>query len=518
MMSNEEIAALLEKLIQNGEDEVVEFKKAKNNYSSNKLGLYFSALANQAGLRGLNQAWLVFGIDDKSLKVVGSKCLQNSKDLQRTKMEMYENTDPHTTFRNVYEYQHPQGRVILFEIPAAPPGLPISWKKYHHSRVGESLGPLTPDEFNQFRQQIIKSDWSAEVVPGATFEDLDKKAIKRAQELFAEKQDKITTDEVRTWPLSTFLDRALLTQNGKLTRTAILLLGKPEAIHLLTPHPAQMVWKLVGTERANEHFGPPFLLNTTALYQKIRNIQIRILPENTLLPVEISKYDQKIVLEALHNCIAHQDYTLDGRIMVTEHPDKLTLENKGNFFEGEPEDYVTCEKSPLRHRNTFLIGAMKELNMIDRMGYGIHDMHKWQAERFLPMPDYDLKTPQEVKMTIYGRVVNLAYSRLLIKMRDTDPSMDAILALDRAQKQTPGNNDLTQTQYDDFYCKLVIGYIRRYGKASRGDIDKLLLNILSDTQNDDQKKKRISNLITKMRRKGQIENRGDRKNSQWYLV
>jgi len=61
---------------------------------------------------------------------------------------------------------------------------------------------------------------------------------------------------------------------------------------------------------------------------------------------EVSKYDRKVVLEALHNCIAHQDYTRNGRILVTERSDKLILENEGGFFEGEPKDYATGEKTP----------------------------------------------------------------------------------------------------------------------------------------------------------------------------
>ncbi|GAH24399.1 unnamed protein product, partial [marine sediment metagenome] len=109
---------------------------------------------------------------------------------------------------------------------------------------------------------------------------------------------------------------------------------KPESAHLIQPHPAQMTWKLEGPEKAYEHFSPPFLLNTTALYQKIRNIQVRILPDNTLFPIEIAKYDQKVVLEALHNCIAHQDYSRNGRIIITELEDKLIFENEGSFYEG----------------------------------------------------------------------------------------------------------------------------------------------------------------------------------------
>lgn len=87
------------------------------------------------------------------------------------------------------------------------------------------------------------------------------------------------------------------------------------------------------------------------------------------------------MLEALHNCIAHQDYTRHGRVVVTEQPDRLVFENEGSFFEGQPGDYLEGNKIPLRYRNSFLAQAMAELNMIDTMGYGIHDMHARQARR-----------------------------------------------------------------------------------------------------------------------------------------
>ena len=114
-------------------------------------------------------------------------------------------------------------------------------------------------------------------------------------------------------------------RNVGLHRKAYCLPLREESAYLLSPNPAQMTWKLEGVERAYQHFRPPFLLNTTALYQKIRNVQLRILPDDQLLAIELAKYDQKIVLEALHNCIAHQDYTRNGRIVVTERPDRLTF-------------------------------------------------------------------------------------------------------------------------------------------------------------------------------------------------
>jgi ATP-dependent DNA helicase RecG len=55
------------------ENEVVEFKEAKTQYHFDKIGEYFSALSNEANLKGQNSAWLVFGIRDKDKSIVGSQ-------------------------------------------------------------------------------------------------------------------------------------------------------------------------------------------------------------------------------------------------------------------------------------------------------------------------------------------------------------------------------------------------------------------------------------------------------------
>ena len=548
----QELGALLNRLLQEWENEVIEFKRAEKEYSTDKIGKYFSALANEANLRELERAWLIFGVDNKNRSVVGSDYRRNPDHLQKTKMQISENTGPRSTFRYIHEYFHENGRVIFFEIPASPQGLPIAWQGHYYARAGESLASLGLDKLDKIRQQTLATDWSAQLVSEATINDLDEKALSKARESYAKKySNRFSEDEVMQWPLVTFLDRARLTQSGQITRAAILLLGKSESAYLLSPHPAQMTWKLEGPERAYEHFGPPFLLNTSALYQKIRNIQLRILPDYQLLPAEISKYDQRIVLEALHNCIAHQDINRNGRIIVTEMPDRLVFENEGLFFEGKPEDYVTGNKTPRRYRNPFLAQAMTELNMIDTMGYGIHSMYVGQARRFLPMPDYDLSEPNTVKMTIHGNVVDPTYSRLLIQK--TNLPLDEILALDRVQKRLPLTNvmikrlrrggliegrkpnlyvsasvakDTTskvdyiraRAQDDDYYTKLITDFIEEFGKASRADIHTLLSDKLSDTLDEKQKRNKIANLMTKMRRSNLIVNHGSRKSPEWHLA
>lgn len=551
-MEHAALSALLEGLIAAWENEVVEFKQVNDDYHTDRIGEYFSALSNEANLRGVERAWLVFGVSNKTRTVVGSGYRLEVERLHGLKAQIAQSTEPSITFREIHVLPHPAGRVVLFEIPPAPRGIPIAWKGHYHARAGESRVPLGLDKLDEIRQQTLNVDWSAQVIPHANVNDLDERAVQAAREAFARKyENSISSDDVMKWPLTTFLDRARLTQNGQITRTALLLLGKAESAWHLSPHMAQLTWRLEGQERAYQHFAPPFLLNSTALYQKIRNIQIRILPKDSLLAVEVAKYDRKIVLEALHNCIAHQDYKLHGRIVVTEWLDKLTFENDGNFFEGSPADYLTGNKTPRRYRNPFLVNAMAELGMIDTMGYGIYQMHLGQARRYFPMPDYDLSEPNATRMTIYGGVIDQAYSEVLIQK--TSLSLGDILALDRVQKKLPLDDETVKhlrragliegrkpnlyvsasvakatnrkatyirmrAQDDDYYAKLIMDFLAKFGHASRADIEELILVKLSDALDAEQKKNKVGNLLTNLRRAGKIKNTGPRKTPKWELA
>ena len=550
-MDQSELAVLLDNLISTWENETVEFKEASQSFDFDKIGRYFSALSNEANLRGLEKAWLVFGVNARNRRVTGTNFNLAGARRSEIKHHIARSTSPSITFRDIHELLHRDGRVLLFEIPAAPWGMPITWKGHYYGRAGESLTNLGMDKLDEIRNQTVATDWSAELVEDAKISDIDDDAIQLAKKEFARKYaNRIRSEEVENWSARAFLAKTLLLHNDKLTRAALLLLGRPESAYLLNPHPAQMTWKLEGPEQAYEHFGPPFLLSTSRLYRKLRNFQIRLLPNDQLLSIEISKYDQKIILEALHNCIAHQDYRLSARIIVTEKPDRLVFENEGGFFDGHPDDYILGEKTPRRYRNPCLAQAMTELNMIDTMGYGIHSMHTRQARRYLPMPDYDLSETNAVRMTVYGKVVDPAYTTLLIQ--NTNLPLTNILALDRIQKGLSLPDDkikqlrrngmiegrkpnlhvsaavaaitgqkadyIRNRAIDDVhYARLIIEFIEKFGKASRRDIDSVLLNKLSDTLDDSQKYNKISNLLTKMRRSGQIINTGSKKAPEWKI-
>lgn len=547
-MTEDEITELLNRLIANWENEVVEFKEANNDFDSTKVGKYFSALSNEANLKGVNAAWLVFGVRNSNHQVVGTNYRLEPDRLESLKKQISDGAG--SSLREIHVLLHPGGRVILFEIPPAPPGIAIGWNGHYFAREGEHTVALSDPKRDQIRNQTLATDWTAAVVPSATLNDLDPEAIARARKGFAERYPRLASD-LSEWDDATFLNKARLTAGGEITRTALLLLGKETSAHLLSPHPAELTWKLNGPEPAYQHFNTPFLLSATSLAKRVRNLQVRLVPPNELIFREISKYEDGSILEALYNCIAHQDYQKNSRVIVTEHVDRLDFISVGSFFDRVPEDYMLSERVPRKYRNPFLVAAMTELNLIDHMGNGIHRIVMDQRRRFLPLPDYDLNEPHEVKLTIHGAVLDGAFTRVL--MARPDLSLEDVLALDRVQKKlslsdgaitrlrkakliegrkphfyvsakiaaasgTKAEYIRTRAQDDAHYSRLIADHLTLFNGASRKEIDELLNKYLHESLSERQRRDKVSNLLSKMRRSGQIRNSGTQQKPHWELV
>jgi len=525
------------------ETEWLEFKAARSSFHSDDLGKYFSALSNEANLKSKHSAWLIFGVSDKLPRdIIGTNYRKSGKRcLESLKHEVAQHANG-ITFQEIYELNLLQGRVLMFQIPAAPAGMPTNWKGHYFGRDGESLVPLSLQELESIRNQATQHDWSAEICPEATIQDLHEDALRIARDKFLAKHKRFQP-EAADWSGETFLDKARLTRKGKITRSALLLLGKPESVHHLTPHPAQITWKLDTEEKAYEHFGPPFLLTVEDLFNRIRNVKFRFHPFNRLIPVELTKYEVKTVLEALNNCIAHQDYTRNARIVVTEKVDKLTLQNIGGFYDGTVEDYVLRERTPDRYRNPFLAQAMVSLDMIDTMGMGIRRMFLEQRKRYFPMPEYDLEDQNHVRITIYGKLIDENYSRIL--MEEQDLSLADVILLDRIQKNQSVERTLLkdlrrrklvegrypnvyvsakiakttgkEVEYtkhrafdNQYYKDLVISFLEQYKQGYSKDFRSLLTDKLSDTLSDKQKKDKVRNLLQELVREEKIQNAGGR--------
>ncbi|MBI2947728.1 MAG: ATP-binding protein, partial [Verrucomicrobia bacterium] len=265
-MTEQELQQILPRLLAEWESECVEFKDANDNFPTSDIGKYFSALSNEANLRGLSAAWLVFGVDNKSRRIIGTDYRKEKERLHSLKHQIAQGTDPSTSFREIHELNTQSSRVVLFEIPAAPRGLPIAWQTHFYARDGSTLTGLSIVKQDEIRAQSLADDWSAIVCKNATIADLDPEALAKARDIFIAKfRERIPEQTIRSWNDASFLDQAKLTVRCGITRACLLLLGREQTTTLLNPYAAELSWKLEGPERGYEHFHPPFLLNTSRL-------------------------------------------------------------------------------------------------------------------------------------------------------------------------------------------------------------------------------------------------------------
>lgn len=550
-MTNEELITLINDL-QNlpKENEWVEFKTGTAT-TNERLGQYISAISNSACIHNQDFGYLVFGIHDDTHEVVGTDFKLKNKKEGNQELELYLRHYLHPSVRfSHFICQFDNLHVEIFKIPAAK-SQPTNFKKIPYIRFDSSLTDLRnhPD----FVRIIYNSeeDWSAQVIEKATINALDTNAIQKAREKFKEK--KVGThlyEEVDKWDTATFLDKAKITLDGKITNTAIILLGKPESVHFISPAVCQITWKLEsGEEKAYQHFEPPLFTSVNDVLSRIRNVRFKFFPNNQLIATEVLKYDPEVILEALNNCIAHQDYGMQSRIILTEKSGKLIFSSAGSFFEGQADDYTLGEKTPKKYRNKWLVEAMLNLNMIDSLGYGIHKMYKSQRQRFFPLPDYTHSTRDNVNLEIYGHSIDEKYAKLLIEKKD-DLSLTEVILLDKIQKNMAINDDaakllknkgLIEGRKPNYYISVkiaemtnqkaeytrnkgldkevykvfILKLIENHSSATREEIDSLLLNQLPSYMDEKQRKKKIENILQEMKNDNLIFNSGNRGKSRW---
>lgn len=533
------------------------FEFKSNSNEPERIGRYISGLANGACTANRDFAYMVWGISDSGHELIGTNFDPEKQKIGNQPLLLWLNglLVPSTDFGfNVFFCEGK--RIVLLEIEAAY-RQPVAFRGTPWWRLGSSLVELSqhPDAAAMIYRTVGR-DWSSEVVLGATVADLDSEALVFAREQYLQKHKGDSfSSEIQGWDTATFLAKARLSVGGKLTRAALLLLGRSESAHWLAPSVSRISWVLsdaAGEEVDYQHFDPPFLLAVNKIFAKIRNITIRALPDGTLFPVEMSQYDSWVFREALHNCIAHQDYGFCRTVVVREYPDRIVFANAGAFRPGTLEQALQCRDVPRYYPNRQLTDVMVELRMIDTIGSGIRRMFIAQKKRFMPLPDFIIE-PDSVQVVLPGRVLDMRYSQLLL--RQPDLTLEEIILLDRIQKGRmvarevvaglrkrgliegrypkiyPAVGVAQKTRqlesyfdtrgYDDqFYVQMVLQYLCSKGKASRAEISNLLMKHLPAVLGLDEKKNKIGNLlsVTMGKRKKLICNQGGTGRSCWLLT
>jgi ATP-dependent DNA helicase RecG len=337
-----------------------------------------------------------------------------------------------------------------------------------------------------------------------------------------------------------FLTKLKLIINKKLTNAAMVMLGKSELDYLLDTAP-RIMWRLYDTKGDTldyEEFTIPFIQVVDKVYKKLRNLIYRYMPDqSTLFPEETQQYDERILRELINNCLAHQDYTAGMRIYIDEFEDHIIVSNPGNFLPGEVREVLKPGYTAPYYRNPLLADIMVKFNLIDTASMGIRRIYNIQKQKYFPMPDYDTSVYSKVAVTVYGKILDIKYAKILFRNPDLD--IDTVFLVDRVQKRLPLEKDAikhlrdlriiegrvpnvyltaniatiieTEPEYirnrgfdDEAYKKWIIEYLIQYKKADKTQIKRLLLDKLPDILSNEQKEIKIKNLLVALRKEGRI--------------
>ena len=527
--------------LENEKCEWKEFKSLKSAVSGragDDVISYISAIANMQG------GHLIIGIQDQTHAIVG---IQEFADysIENIKFRIIGNCpNLNPDLFNVKEFvtSDTNKKVWIFYIPKHQFRLPVYAHKKTWQRIDDNLVEISKARLDAILTQVqVNEDWTKIIIPEATIEDLDKEAILKARIEFKKRNPKYA-DDVDNWNDVDFLNKSKLTIKSKITRTALILLGKEESEHYLDSS-VKIRWNLKTIDNQDkdfEIFSIPLLLSVDEVFKKIRNLKYRYLRDGTLFPDEVLRYEPFNIRESLNNAIAQQDYSKGARINVVEfEDDHLVFSNYGSFLPKSVEDVVLNDTPEEVYRNPFLVEAMKNLDMIETQGGGIRKIFNFQKQRFFPLPDYNFED-NKVKVTITGKILDENFARILIQ--NSELTLNEIILLDKVQKnkeineiefkflkkekyiegrkpnsflshkiiESTNNEDLqaeylANRSFDDAYFKdMIIEYLKKFGDTKRSTIENLLIPKLSAVLTDVKKKNKVANLLKSLKADGKI--------------
>lgn len=443
----------IDDILRNRENEVLEFKEAKNNFDSRERSDYCAAISNAGGGR------LLLGVSDDG-KIVGTNVYQGA--INKIPQEVYQQIDITVV---VEEVPHSKGRVVIFDIPPRPVGQRVRSKggKYTYPiRRGESLGEMNDATTRKILNEI-QPDFSAGIVEHLTIDNLDEKAIEDFKKRMAEKTGNHTLINSSTEQI---LQDAELMRGGKLTLACLILLGKKEKIAELLPQD-EIIYEWRSTPEQIHHdfrvaWRAPYFVVYDDIWQTIHARNLRTPYQDGFIQQEVLAFDEKSCREAVNNAVAHRDYSISGRsIFIYASPQSFAVVSPGGF-----PQYITPKnilKAAPHWRNRLIAEAFERTKLVEKSGQGIDVIFEAAIRQGKGFPDFEGTDAHTVRINIPAKVKDAEFVRFLEKImneKQVSFSFDEIYELEMLREQKVVANP----QHKEKFLKL--GIVEKIGKTS----------------------------------------------------
>ena len=531
----------------------VEFKKGEHgNVSYNGAGKdkpqerrrcilgYVAALCNEGGGR------IVIGMHDAyPHKVVGTKQCLNA--IGQLESDIYRDMGIRPDIYELYEDKETKtGRVLVIEVPPHPIGKVYKFEDVPLMRVGEELKPMDDKTFISMIQEQ-EPDFSEQICEDVCLEDLDKEAIRIMKERYAEKQKNPTFVSL---PDTQALSDLKLIVDNRITNAAVLLVGKEEIIERIYPQ-SKVMLEYRNTESqihfdSRKSYGQPFFLLIDELWEEINRRNGSVPVRKGPYIFDIPFFNEDVIREIVNNAFSHRDYRFGSEIIIKQYPLKFTIINGGGFPHGVSVDNLLT--TPSTPRNRLLADVLSKTGIVERSGQGIDKIFLYTLSEGKPEPDYSQTDDFNVTATLSASVKDPGFALYVQGIQDSLPDENKLTVFDvlalceiRDGAKRPSDKEIawkleklgfiekhgkTNAQYYILprkYYELsgdLAGYslktdwdinqmwavlcpfLQKYGKAKRGEINKLLGSHISDKQ--------FRNFIDELKAKGFIRTEGER--------
>ncbi len=408
----------LRELVSSGEGFTVEFKGEEREPLNDRE--LVEAVVCQANGRG---GVLLIGVEDDG-RVTGARPRHGTfTDPRRVEALIANNTVPSCP-TECSLVQVDSCDLLVIEIPR---GRPVTSTKagVYKRRATDVHGkpqcvPFLTHEMQSREASRGALDYSALVIPDATWGDLDPLEFERLRQTVARNSGRADasilalseTEIVKALGLGEGGDRI-----ERVRVAGLLLLGREEALRRLLPTHEVAFQVLTGTRIAvNDFFRFPLVRVADELASRFdaRNEEEEI--EVGPVRVGIPDYSPSGFREALHNALVHRDYTRMGAIHVQWRDEAIEISSPGGFPDDvRLDNLLVAAPQP---RNPVLADAFKRIGLVERTGRGIDTIFEGQLRYGRPVPDYSASTHGSVQVRMPGGPANLALARLIITERD----------------------------------------------------------------------------------------------------
>ncbi len=410
----------------------IEFKSDKKGLSDSLLVEAVVGMSNTEGgllFLGVEDSGEITGVNKQHADETGVIALIANKTVPSvsTRAELISENG-----HNVLKIEIPMSRTII----ATAEGK-ILRRRLKLDGTPENI-PMYPYEINTRLSELSLLDFSDQVVPETTADDLDPNERLRLRNIIKMRKG----DEMLLQLTDEELDKALRLvkeENGVIrpTVTGMLLIGKENVLQRTLPTAKAVFQVLEGTQvRMNEQISKPLL----ATFEMFENYLKAWNPEREmeygLFRIPIPEFSETAFREGLVNAFCHRDYSILQPVRLAIEDDGLSITSPGGFIEGvNLNNLLTVEP---HGRNPALSDALKRIGLAERTGRGIDRIYEGSIIYGRPIPDYSESTERYVKLFIPRSEPDIAFASMISNeenRRGRNLPINSLLILSTLQEQ-----------------------------------------------------------------------------------